>query len=429
MSRVPFAVPSAGMTWTEDQAEAVGLVERSVNHTGGIFVLSGFAGTGKSTLVTQTAQGLLTAGIEFQILCPTGKAAARLRSSGVLASTMHSWLYTPAEKFEGRLYWYRKRQELPERFVTIIDESSMVDYDLAADLLEVLRLESHKDRVCIFVGDTFQLPPVEDTKFSALKVADLVEFYSDPTEVHIEKIELATVCRQAQESPILVAATALRDKEIPPPPKGVLQVHLEGMDVVLEKIQRDAPLLGTEKVYITWTNADRHALNEAAREALGFHEDFEEGELLMVQANNRQAGLSNGDQVRLVSSPRRSRIHPGTRRRIYELTLLLPDGEILFWPGFLVDKGDQDAHEDALQIGKDYKKHKLGKWPPLVLDYGYCITCHKAQGSEYDDVTIYAPDRVLGPGNGDRWLYTALTRAKHSACLHTGPALAQMLGL
>jgi hypothetical protein len=155
-----------GMTFTRDQELAANVLWAVANDHG-VQRLAGYAGTGKSVLLAATARALAAAGITYQVVCPTGKAAARVRSLGINASTIHSWMYIPVTDKQGKLKHFRLRTDLdlPPRFVLLLDESSMLGPKIYLDIESIMK-PGLPGRSILLFGDSYQLPPVLNSEIS-----------------------------------------------------------------------------------------------------------------------------------------------------------------------------------------------------------------------------------------------------------------------
>jgi ATP-dependent exoDNAse (exonuclease V) alpha subunit len=420
--------PPPGLTFTEDQLFGARALEH-VCTVGGILVLEGWAGTGKSVELIATAQALEDAGIQYVVACPTGRAASRLRQGGVKqASTMHSWLYYPRMDNRGNLIGFQRRtmEDLPSRFVLLFDEASMLGPNGLYDLLEVVRPDPGSGRACVFVGDPFQLPPILSKKEVEEFGEEFSLFSAETLELlQADHVQLHEVVRQAAGSPIVSLATALRSGSPPPRPDGqTISVVRKGRAEIERRVQMAA---SPETVVLTWTNKDRRAINDVAREARGFHDELCLRDRLVVTANHAESGLCNGDLIDVVSID--NPIEHMAAGRIYPISYDGPwgrqeGGAILYYDG--IDAAGRTVFAKAAAAEKDYD---LGR--PLVVDYGYALTVHKAQGCEFQNVEVYTPDaieRMMGEEGARKWLYTALTRAKQSFFFSGQAAIPYLLG-
>lgn len=374
------------------------------------FVLAGFAGTGKTTLLREIVErrpGIACA-------APTGKAASVLRGKlragalDVLAEvevrTVHSLIYVPEEVDEAamlraskyldwcrakgndepeevqraearlaKLEKMRERGECEFRFngraaeAVIVDECSMIDEYLERDL----RRTGAK---LLFVGDPGQLPPVQGRGFFERNRPDAVL-----DEIH----------RQAAESPILRLATSIRLGESFTDWNEACSYHPRGMP--------GAELCAHGKV-LTGKNDTRRALNERMRKHLGFSGQLPmRGEELICLRNSKDFGLVNG----LPAHATRDAEPTGCGLFRIELAIEGDVRELMV-----------DDHAFRLYSDGEAKRNPLAGQSPQ-FDFGHCITVHKAQGSEWDSVAVWDDGLFWGRGEDRRrWAYTAATRAQ-----------------
>lgn len=347
---------NASMELSDDQEIALHRINEWRCDRKSYLTMGGYAGTGKTTIIAQiAAESSCTA---VAALC--GKAAHVLRSKGVeQAQTLHSLMYIPFEDDDGRIR-YRRRKYLDGINEVIVDEASMIDHLLFADLMDY-------GVPVLFVGDHGQLEPIG----------------TNPKLMENPTVRLEQIHRQAQENPILRLATAFREGRRVPywkDPKGRLEI------VRKNKFQK---LVRPGVQIICGFNATRHAVNKRVREMLGFKQPLEVGDRLICLKNNKEWHLFNGQQV-TVSSVHKSRRGVGT------VTIVTDEGSRLTVP-YLVRQLGANLIED----------HK--RLDVCLFDYGYCITAHKSQGSEWDDVLIL--EEIASAWTPERWRYTAVTRA------------------
>ena len=415
-----------------------------------IFVLNGYAGTGKTTLIAATVAALKEVGIKTVLLAPTGRAAKVLaRYSGEKALTVHKRIYrerTNAD-YESKFTLDLNREQ---NTVFIVDEASMLSdasFDttfgsgsLLADLVRYVR--SGKNCRLILVGDSAQLPPVGYDFSPALDPETLSRFGD------VEYCTLDEVVRQQSESGILFNATMVRCML----EQGIIDVPLFEMDFPdIEAVSGGdfLELLGDayakygrdEVIVITRSNKRANRYNEGIRRhVLSAEEEIESGDMLMVVKNNyyyteRTEGcpmhfVANGDIARL---KRLRRFEDFYGFRFANAVLEFPDYDdtqleckILLdtiaseSPSLTREEQNRlfyEVEKDYLDVKSKIKRFKEIRENPhfnaMQVKFSYAVTCHKAQGGQWRAVFI---DRFLfgdEPLNTDlmRWLYTALTRA------------------
>jgi exodeoxyribonuclease-5 len=322
-----------------------------------VLTLGGFAGTGKTTVIAYLAE--TWQGVAVAAFC--GKAAHVLRSKGVDATTIHSLIYVPV-KAAGGATRFRKRRSLDGVWTLIIDEASMIDHVLHADLLSF-------GLPVLFVGDHGQLEPIG----------------TNPGLMADPRLRLETIHRQARGNPILRLATAFREGRSVPrweDPRGRLRVL--GRDEFDSLVSPDVQI-------ICGFNKTRHGVNARVRRMLGLDRELvAPGEKLICLRNNKAWGIFNGQQVTVLGVA-----HEG--RRTIDLEVETDDGRSFMLPALRQQFGCDPM--------KDFRSQKVA-----LLDYGYCLTAHKAQGSEWDEVLVL--EEVSRSWDPRRWRYTAATRAK-----------------
>lgn len=423
-------IPNAG------QKKALEMIQRLREYKGEprIAVLAGFAGTGKTTLVKLVPE---ICGYPI-VVAPTGKAALRVReATGLHASTIHSWMYSAYEDTAtGEMKYSLKSPDLVETgeasFI-VIDEASMVDEDLWEHIYEMCLMIN---RNILVVGDAFQLPPVKQNSEREFNLLH-------ETFCYHERVLLTEVMRQALESPIIRASMLVRNGDsagaifaLPRVPSAKLA------DEAAKVVQGGG-------VVICHKNDTRNRLNLAIRRALGRPDrGIEDGEPLLVLQNNYRLNRFNGEIVRKMSwveepmglhklRPRYGRDGATSRFGVLALDPRLDsDGQPVtddyqfaavaesqvygefknVHAASIVDTarilyGGGVMPEDTEGMTPQEKQQALG-YPVLQANFGYAMTAHKSQGSEWGQVLVVMEPSVRQDINGQRWLYTALTRAR-----------------
>src|SRR5215475_911439 len=335
-----------------------------------VFRLFGYAGTGKTTLAKHIAD---EADGDVKFAAFTGKAASVMRGKGCRdASTIHSLIYRARESGE-EIPSFDLWDEAPasKAELIIIDECSMVDAELGRDLLSF-------GVPVLVLGDPAQLPPIQGGGFFTEAEPDAML-----TEVH----------RQAQDDPIVRLSMDIRAGEyIEPGRYGETEI-LRKNDLDPERVlEADQVLVGR--------NVTRRAYNARMRERRGFADEMPSaGDKLVCLRNNRKKGLFNGGLWTVKESGgRKGATKPGI------LTMrLLPDDEIGV-RGVKVSVRPECFSGGIEQI--DWARRK----PYDEFDYGYVLTVHKAQGSQWNNVVVF-DESFAFPETRERWLYTAVTRA------------------
>ncbi len=340
------------ITLSPDQARALEEVERWIGSPKKRLRLGGYAGTGKTTLIR-----MLIDRHSASVCAFTGKAAFVLRSKGVPASTMHRLLYKPVQS--GGEVQFVLVPELATELV-IVDEASMVDKNLMRDL------ESFPVKV-LYVGDHGQLEPVGD----------------DPGLMHNPDVRLEQIHRQASGSPIIQFAHHVREGNPPRSfgPEAEVVVGAQGAAL----LEYDAILCGF--------NATRVDINRRVRAQLGFEGPLPlPGERVICLRNHREYGVFNGMQASVVT------VEPAGRHR---LDMVVED-----------DLGNRSPAMrcDARQFGAPTTRtSKESRYEIALWDWGYALTVHKSQGSEWPRVLVL--EQIASSWSPARWMYTAATRA------------------
>ncbi|GGF37136.1 ATP-binding protein [Youhaiella tibetensis] len=360
--------------WTPQQDEALGKVSAWLKDKSApqVFRLFGWAGTGKTTLAKHLGTGVKS--VKYAAF--TGKAALVMRKRGCRgASTIHSLIY----KLEGEGQDEGNASE--PRFVLdpesaaatadliVIDEVSMVDEALAVDLL------SFGTKVLV-LGDPFQLPPVQGAGYFTQVEPDIM---------------LTDIRRQAQENPIIRMSMDIREG-------GNLERGSYGESKVISAREVDqAEVLGADQVLVG-RNKTRLMYNDRIRELKGLpHQEPVVGDRLVCLRNNPIKKLLNGQIFTVAQINARA------------------NGRIQMW---------LDPEEDGTGVGQQVKvvTHKAFftgeeanlSWPERrgydEFTFGYCLTVHKAQGSQWDNVYLFDESGVFREDRR-RWLYTGVTRA------------------
>jgi exodeoxyribonuclease-5 len=265
----------------------------------------------------------------------------------------------------------------------------------------------------LLVGDTFQLAPVrpENANFSCL--TSLKTFY---------RAELTEVVRQALDNPILRASMMIRQSESQAMNAVQMLNGTEDAHLVKDFLAMEAG----NRAIIAWRNGTRHALNVSIRQAQGFEPNvLTPGEPLLVMANTYALDRFNGEVVDFggwTTVPGEER---GVRDAHKNISAMCTYGvakvegtDVLLSPEEVFGTNGGLAPRVMSKWGRGYAmtvfKYTGSMAPPhLSANLGYCLTCHKAQGSEFNDVMV-----VIEPGlrpfsyEGRRWLYVAITRAR-----------------
>jgi exodeoxyribonuclease-5 len=355
------------MSWSPQQDAALKAVSEWLRRGGQpVFRLFGYAGTGKTTLAKHIAEGVDG---EVAFGAYTGKAALVLRSKGCPdASTIHSMIYRSRESDEGGPQFVLNRQSAAAKAdLIIIDECSMVDEELGRDLLSF-------GQPVLVLGDPAQLPPVKGGGFFTEGDPDVML-----TEVH----------RQAQDDPIVHLSMMVREG-------GRLELGAYGKSSVIRRRDVDATMVMEADQVLVGLNKTRRLYNTRIRELNGYRDPMPAaGEKLVCLRNDKTKGLLNGGTW-LIQALR------GLRNDLLRMDVI-PEDESRRKPvDVSVLKAFFEGAEDDIPFAMRRESDEF--------TYGYALTVHKAQGSQWDDLVLFDESYAFRE-HRSRWLYTALTRA------------------
>ena len=442
------------MDFTQDQREALNQFNL-FNESEALFkcfILKGYAGTGKTTLISNIVSTFSNQRRKLKLLAPTGRAAKVMASyADFPAATIHKQIYFLSDAVNG--IGLVRAKNLYKNTLFIVDEASMVGVDSSStegNLLQDLLNYTYSGDGCslMLVGDPGQLPPVGQLDSPALQAAYLTNQYPGLT---IFSHTLKEVVRQAADSEITANATFLRSlTKVDPPYFNSVgkEVHsIDGSSLLdsLEYARRDGD---DSFVMLTISNKRAGKWNQEIRNRLFLYEEsLVRGEWLMVVKNNyywasdSEMGLiANGEMMHIVKIIKEEHlygmdfIHVNATFNsdpLHERTVIcFKDTLFSDLPNF-----PRDVMKDLFfEIEKDFihernkrKRYQLILKNPyfnaLQVKYAYCVTAHKAQGGQWDSVFV---DYGFIPENMDkreymRWLYTCITRAKHRLYLLNFP--------
>jgi exodeoxyribonuclease-5 len=384
------------MQLTLEQEKALKVIlEKYKNHEKYV-TICGYAGVGKSTLVRFAIEALDVDQNRVTYACYTGKAAEVLRQKGNKnAITLHKLLYDSIPRPGGG--FFRKPKVSLDYDIVVVDEISLAPKSMIDMLLK------HKV-FCIFIGDNFQLPQIDKNEAH--------DYLEHPD------IFLSTVMRQATESEIIQLTMKIRNGESISFTKGNEVMVIPKKDLVT------GHLLWADNI-ICATNATRHGINKQVRELLGYEGELCPKEKIIIKRNYWEDCNEDGDAlvngtVGIVDNIFESMIQlPGyiknDRHRIPTIMAeFIPDkgktfGTIDFDKDFMLNETPCVDWRVAYQVGK--LRNKLGDILPKQATYGYALTCHASQGSEWEKVLVMEESFPFNKEEHARWLYTAATRA------------------
>jgi exodeoxyribonuclease-5 len=354
------------MAWSPQQDKA--LSEVSVWLKRGrpqVFRLFGFAGTGKTTLARHLAEDIDG---EVCFGAFTGKAALVMRSKGCKdARTIHSLIYRPRDlDSEEPSFVLNDESPAASASLIVIDECSMVDEELGRDLLSF-------GKPVLVLGDPAQLPPVKGGGFFTETEPDVML-----TDVH----------RQAQDNPIVRLSMLVREG-------GALSFGDFGVAKVISKRDIDSVAVTKADQVLVGLNRTRRNYNRRMRELYGFTQPLPEaGDKLVCLRNDRTKGLLNGSlwKVKTTAAMRRNKLRMSL---VPEDDLARKAMRVGIIPAFF-----ESEEEIPFSLRKDSDE----------FDYGYALTVHKSQGSQWDEVVLFDESFAFRE-HRNRWLYTGITRA------------------
>ena len=436
---------------TSQQSEIIKQLSEFVENSSSnsLFLLKGYAGTGKTTIVSSLINSLWSTGKKVVLLAPTGRAAKVLSVySKKSAFTIHKKIYWMRTNSQGNTY-VTLQENKHTNTIFVVDEASMIPDAsdkgfggrvLLDDLIEYV----YSGVMCklILIGDTAQLPPVNLDISPALDENLLGITYRKD----VYSAELTQVVRQQSTSMILENATHLRDKisandfDTPHVKCNSEVVRLDvGMDIqeALEDAYSNSGVEGT--VVICRSNKRANLYNQQIRARIrGLEDDISTGDFLMVVRNNyfwlpetSKAGfIANGDMVEVMRIYEINELYDCRFARISVRLVDYPDEENLECivlldtltsesPAMTYEEYKKlydEVAKDYADIPKQAQRNKEIKQNPyfnaLQVKFAYAITCHKSQGGQWENVFVeqgYFTSDMLSK-EYFRWLYTALTR-------------------
>lgn len=419
-----------------------------------LFVLSGYAGTGKTSMVAAIVKTLFQSKRPFALLGPTGRAAKVVSAyTHNVAYTVHRFIYQTVTDADGRSH-FSLRQNRGKDAVIIVDEASMIGAELnlgGGNLLRDLVQFTRSGKRCklILIGDSAQLPPVGSEVSPALDQRWLSASFGFDTE---NSHDLTEVIRQHEQSGVLLNATRIRhaitsNEDLPKIQTSNDVVSLSGADFA-ESFADDVARHGIDGVIvITRSNKRANLFNRQIRlQVLGFDDELVPNDQLMVVRNNyywaklnerkKGAFIANGEMVEVDYLGREQEMY-GFRFR--DVTLRIDDGvkhsqiETKIWMDCLYSEATSMPADDLKTLqgavradkavsGKTELAIALDNDPfvnALQVKYGYAVTCHKAQGGQWP--VVYIDQGYLTQDMMDlslmKWMYTALTRATQKVVL------------
>lgn len=419
-----------------------------------LFLLKGYAGTGKTTLIGALVTKLWTVGKKSVLLAPTGRAAKVMSGfSNSKAYTIHKKIYFPKKQSNGGVSFTLGVNKHKDT-IFIVDEASMIsDRSLEANLFENDSLladliqyvySGHRCKL-MFVGDVAQLPPVKLNISPALDPSVLeIDYQKD-----VILSELSEVVRQTKQSGILVNATQIRS-QLEQELYGDFRFQIDGYSDIVRLIEGNEIQEAIEDAYrevgkeetafIVRSNKRANLYNESIRSRILYLEhDLAVGDFMMVVKNNyfwlpttsTVGFIANGDLIEVLEIRAIKELYGF---KFAEVTVQMVDYpnqkpfDTILMLDTISSESPSLSYEDSnrlyQEVLKDYENEKskykkyLGVknneyFNALQVKFSYAITCHKSQGGQWKRIFIeqpYLPDGV--DKEYLRWLYTAITRAQ-----------------
>ena len=439
-----------------------------------VYLLRGYAGTGKTTLVSTLVKTLPSLGMRYQLLAPTGRAAKVMSTyTGKPSSTLHRKLYRFQVNANGEFRMARAENKAKDT-IFIVDECSMISdqgdgYSWSRSLLDDLIEYVFSGSCCklLLIGDSAQLPPV------GLDISPAMDFdiLKNGFSLTLATYEMKEVMRQALDSGTLHNATKLRSLMSTDNEQMSTDFWYEGYQLPLLEINNFSDIVkidpmsfeellwqsfgdkksNNDAVVICRSNKRANMFNQAIRSRVLQEEgELSTGDKLMIVKNNyywsgQQSAVSgqisflaNGDMIEIT---RINKFEEMYGFHFADVDIQLTDYEeaptlsvkiimeTLYSdsPALTNEEAKrlyQAVEEDYMDIPRAADRRKSMKENPyynaLQVKFGYALTCHKTQGGQWSYVFIeapYLPDETTLELGDLRWLYTALTRASEKVYL------------
>jgi len=419
----------------------------------GLFLLKGYAGTGKTTTISTVVNNLWKVGKKHVLLAPTGRAAKVISLyADKKAFTIHKKIYHPKKTSNGGVEFVRQVNKHTHTLF-FVDEASMVpdttnnsklfdNGSLLDDLISYVYSGAHCKLVLI--GDTAQLPPVKLALSPALD-EDKLSYHYNKT---VSLIELDEVMRQHRSSGILSNATLLRERldsfggadfkfDVAYPDIVRLEDSYDIQDAITSAYDADGV---EDTAIIVRSNKRANQYNQQIRTKIrDLESEISVGDHVMAVKNNyfwmkdtsEISFIANGDTFEVMELFGIKELY-GFRFAEVKIRMIdypaQPPFETVFLLDTLIAESPSLSYEDAnklyLEVSKDYP-HIRSKYKKLLevknnkyfnalqVKFSYAMTCHKSQGGQWDTVFIEQPYLPEGQNHEYlRWLYTAVTRAK-----------------
>lgn len=381
---------SSFLLTSEQDASVKGIKEWFNKKNKSSCTLVGYAGTGKTFLVNYIINELGLKPKEVAFCAFTGKAALLLKKANkdYNCSTIHRLIYELITDSSMPYFDLKEKEKLKGIRLIVIDEGSMITRELYEDILSF-------DIPVLVIGDPGQLPPIGD-EFNLLNKPDF-----SLTQIH----------RQAEGNPIIfLSMLARQGRFIQPGAYGKNAYVLKRKETRNEILDR---LYINANQVICGYNSTRKSVNKQVRRLLGFKETIPEiGDKMICLKNSWDREVDNIPLVNGLIGYIEEKKEKFSKDKVITKDCISVD----FRPEFLSDK----RYENLLLLVDDFTDKKVNLLREEIslyerMDYGYCITAHKAQGSSWDQVLVIS--EVLNSKQHDKWLYTAITRASDKLIL------------
>lgn len=489
-----FISNSFNFSLTQSQVEAANSLDSFFNGNKNCFILKGYAGTGKTTLLYGISRYLISKHRRFKLMAPTGRAAKVITDkTAYVASTIHKSVYSMIDLKEYRetkedgsetfkYYFGLQSNDDTTDTVYIVDESSMVSDQyseveffrygsgfLLKDFLKYINFTSPTiKRQILFIGDSAQLPPVNMSFSPALNQKYLSDL---PYNLLIDEIELTDVARQKQHSGILINATSIRE-QIAEKRFNKIRIEteyndikpLKNIEIVDNYLNCKAIQHDNDIVMIAYSNKSVQDYNDLIRAHLfPKKKTIQPMDKFLVVKNNYNYGVLNGEFGTIKEVYKETETKSvGLRKKIGNIKVPLRFRDVCV--EFLDSKGrvitlnckiiENQLNSKEPQLTSDeqralyvlFKKNNPGLkagspdfkeaiktdkyFNALQVKYGYAVTCHKAQGGEWNNCIIdFYTSQPPFNESYFRWCYTALTRCKENLYSLNAPQLSPADGL
>jgi len=419
----------------------------------GLFLLKGYAGTGKTTIISTLVNSLWHVGFKSVLLAPTGRAAKVISIySKKSAFTIHKKIYHPKKNTNGGVSFTLQKNKHTNT-IFIVDEASMIpDRNVDANFFEkqsllddlLTYIYSGKNCKAVLIGDTAQLPPVKLDLSPALDAHTLINYY----DKNVDEIELNEVMRQHQESGILYNATQLRIDlkstyfndftfDLDYPDVFRLTDGYEIQDAIHDAYSNN----GVEATaFIVRSNKRSNQYNQQIRlSILGQENEISTGDYVMVVKNNyfwlkdsTEVGfIANGDICEILEIFSYKNLYgfkfAEVKLRMVDYPNQIPFETVILLdtlqsesPSLTYEESNKLYQEIKLDYADEKSKYKVmlaikdnKYFNALQVKFSYAMTCHKSQGGQWENVFIEQPYLPNGQDISYlRWLYTAVTRAQ-----------------